>query len=65
MFTDIKKIGKAWFGFKILVTLKWDSEDCFELNPLNLLVIIKLFATGPNGFNNNDETDQLIYFNLQ
>ena len=35
------------------------------LNPLSLLVIIKLFATGPNGFNNNDETDQLIYFNSQ
>lgn len=35
------------------------------LNPLSLLVIIKLFATGPNGFNNNDETDQLIFFNLQ
>lgn len=65
VFTDIKKIGKACFDFKILVALKWDSEQCFVLNPLSLLVIIKLFATVPNGFNNNDETDQLIYFNSQ
>ena len=65
MFTDIKKMGKAWFDFKILVALKWDSEHCFMLNPLSLFVIIKLFATGPNGFNNNDETDQLIFFNSQ
>ena len=66
VFTDIKKIGKACFDFKILVALKWDSErHCFVLNPLSLLVIIKLFATGPNGFNNNDETDQLIFFNSQ
>ena len=66
VFTDIKKIGKACFDFKILVALKWDSErHCFVLNPLSLLVIIKLFATGPNGLNNNDETDQLIYFNSQ
>lgn len=46
------------------MALKWDSEHCFVLNPLSLLVIIKLFATGPNGFNNNDETDQLILLQL-
>ena len=56
---------KSLIWFQISVALKWDSEHCFVLNPLSLLVIIKLFATGPNGFNNNDETDQLIYFNSQ
>ena len=33
---------KSLIWFQILVALKWDSEHCFVLNPLSLLVIILL-----------------------